>query len=37
MKRLLGPALTPAMMGINAARHLAWYIRYQMSGSSDRT
>jgi hypothetical protein len=36
MKRFLTPALTPALMGINAARHLAWYVSYQMSGSSDR-
>jgi hypothetical protein len=36
MKRLLTPALTPAMMGVNAARHFAWYISYQMSGNSNR-
>jgi hypothetical protein len=36
MKRLLGPALTPAMVGVNVARHVAWYINYQMTGNSTR-
>jgi hypothetical protein len=25
--------LTPAVAGINAARHLVWYFGYQMAGS----
>ena len=29
MKRIINPALT----GINAVRHLAWYIGYQTSGT----
>lgn len=36
MKRLLAPALTPAMVGVNVARHVAWYISYQMTGNSTR-
>jgi hypothetical protein len=36
MRRLLGPALTPAMIGVNVARHVAWYVSYQMSGTSTR-
>jgi hypothetical protein len=28
MKRLLAPAA----LGLNAARHLAWYLSYQVSG-----
>jgi hypothetical protein len=28
MKRLLAPAT----IGLNAARHLAWYLSYQVSG-----
>jgi hypothetical protein len=30
MKRLL----VPAALGVTAARHLAWYLSYQVSGSS---
>ena len=30
MKRLL----VPAAFGVNAARHLAWYLSYQVSGSA---
>jgi hypothetical protein len=30
MKALLAPAL----MGVNAAKHLAWYVSYQVSGDS---
>ena len=30
MKRLL----VPATIGVNAARHLAWYVSYQVSGSA---
>jgi hypothetical protein len=30
MKRLLAPAT----LGLNAARHLAWYLSYQVSGET---
>ena len=30
MKRLL----TPFSVGIDAARHIAWYVSYQMSGET---
>jgi hypothetical protein len=30
MKRFL----TPAALGLNAARHLAWYLSYQVSGEA---
>jgi len=30
MKRLL----VPAVIGLSAARHLAWYLSYQVSGVS---
>lgn len=30
MKRLL----VPWSLGINAARHLAWYVNYQVSGET---
>lgn len=30
MKRLL----VPAALSVNAARHLAWYVSYQVNGSS---
>jgi len=30
MKRLL----QPAVIGLTAARHLAWYLSYQVSGQS---
>jgi hypothetical protein len=30
MKRLL----FPAALGVSAARHLAWYLSYQVSGDS---
>jgi hypothetical protein len=26
--------LTPAALGLNAARHLAWYLSYQVSGEA---
>ena len=26
--------LVPAVLGVSAARHLAWYLSYQVSGSS---
>jgi len=34
MRRLLGHCLIPAFVGVNAARHLAWYVSYQMSGET---
>jgi hypothetical protein len=30
MKRLL----VPAVLGVSAARHLAWYLSYQVNGAS---
>jgi len=32
--RVLGHCLTPAVIGIGAVRHLAWYVSYQMSGEA---
>jgi hypothetical protein len=26
--------LVPAVMGVNAAKHIAWYVSYQVSGHS---
>jgi len=34
MRRLLGHCLVPAVAGVAAARHLAWYVSYQMSGDA---
>lgn len=34
MGRVLGHCLTPAVIGIGAVRHLAWYVSYQMSGDA---
>jgi hypothetical protein len=28
--------LNPAVAGINAARHIAWYLNYQISGARDQ-
>jgi len=34
MRRLIGQALAPAVIGVNCARHIAWYVSYQMSGEA---
>jgi hypothetical protein len=34
MRNLIGRALTPAVVGVACARHLAWYVSYQMSGEA---
>lgn len=34
MGRVLGHCLTPAVIGLGAVRHLAWYVSYQMSGEA---
>ncbi len=34
MNRLIGQALKPAVIGVSWARHIAWYVSYQMSGEA---
>ena len=34
MRHLIGRALIPAVVGVACARHLAWYVSYQMSGEA---
>ena len=34
MTQLIGRALGPAALGVACARHLAWYVSYQMSGEA---
>ncbi len=36
MKRLLVPALTPAMIGVSVVRHFAWYLSYHAAGDERR-
>ena len=34
MRRFFGHCLMPAAATVAAARHLAWYVSYQMSGEA---
>ena len=34
MLKLIGRALAPAAIGVSCARHVAWYVSYQMSGEA---
>jgi len=34
MPAAMSRLLTPAVHGLNAARHLLWYVSYQVSGES---